>query len=80
MINARDQLERVRKAYNEGEGTLKGDALLAAQDRLRAAKTRYREARLAFLPELAKRCELARIAVPAESAQALASLTSETSE
>ena len=56
MIQAREQMERARKDYNEREGQLKGDALLEAQDHLRAAKTRYRQARLAFLPELARRC------------------------
>jgi hypothetical protein len=80
MINSRDQLERARKAYNEGEGTLKGDALLEAQDRLRAAKTREREARLAFLPELAKRCESAKVALPREAAEALTALKSETNQ
>jgi len=74
MINSRDQLERTRRLYNEGEASLKGDALLEAQDSLRAAKARYREARLAFLPELARQCERARVALPAEAAEALAAL------
>jgi len=80
MINSRDQLDRARKEYNEGEAKLKGDALLEAQDRLRAARTRYREARLAFLPELARHCDQARVALPRESAEALAALKGETTE
>ncbi len=74
MVNSRDQLERARQVYNQGEATLKGDALLEAQDALRAAKARYREARLAFLPELARQCELAKVALPTEATEALASL------
>jgi hypothetical protein len=80
MINSRDQLERARKEYNEGEGRLKGDALLEAQDRLRAAKARDREARLAFLPELARQCEQAKVGIPREAAEALAALKSGTDE
>lgn len=80
MINSRDQLERARKEYNEGERSLKGDALLEAQDRLRAAKVRDREARLAFLPELARECRQAKVALPREAAEALAALEAETNE
>jgi hypothetical protein len=80
MINSRDQLERVRKEYNDGEASLKGDALLEAQDRLRAAKARYRQARLAFLPELARACDEVKVPLPRDSAEALAALKSETTE
>jgi len=80
MLNSRDQAERAKAEYNANEATLKGDALLEAQDRLRAAKARYREARLAFLPELAHQCEQAKVALPSEAAQALASLKAETNE
>lgn len=80
MVNSRDQLERARQEYNDGEGRLKGDALLEAQDRLRAAKTRFRQARLAFLPELARQCELAQVPVPQDAAQALAALRAEADE
>lgn len=74
MINSRDQLERARTAYNHGEASLKGDALLDAQDALRTAKARYRLARLAFLPELARQCSQANVALPPEAAEALAAL------
>ena len=77
MIQARDEAEKARADYNDREATLKGDALLEAQDRLRAAKARYRQARLAFLPELARRCEQADLPVPREAAEALASLRQE---
>jgi len=42
LVNTRDELERLRDEYNAREATLKGDALLEAQDRLRAAKACYR--------------------------------------
>lgn len=74
MIQAGDEAEKARSEYNRREADLKGDDLLEAQDRLRAAKARHRQARLAFLPELARRCELARLPVPREAAEALASL------
>jgi hypothetical protein len=77
MIWARDEAERARAEYNDREATLKGDALLEAQDRLRAVKARHRQARVAFLPELARRCEQARIPVPREAVEALASLRQE---
>jgi hypothetical protein len=77
MVNARDALERARAEYNRREADLKGDALLEAQDRLRAAKARYRQARLAFLPELARRCEASAVPVPPEAADALAALKAE---
>jgi len=77
MINSLERLERARAEYNKGEATLKGDALLEAQDRLRAAKARYRDARHAFLPELARQCELAQVSLPREAADALASLNDE---
>ena len=60
--------------------SLKGDALLEAQDRLRATKARYRQARLAFLPELVRQCEEARLPVPKEASEAFASLEQETRE
>jgi hypothetical protein len=77
MVNSREQAERARREYNESEGKLKGDALLEAQDRLRAAKARFLEARLAFLPELARECGRANVALPAEASDALASLKAE---
>jgi hypothetical protein len=80
MINSREQAERARQDYNEKEAQLRGDALLDAQDRLRSAKTRYRQARLAFLPELARRCEQARTPLPREAAEALTALNNETAE
>ena len=78
MIQARDEAEKAREGYNAREATLKGDALLEAQDRLRASKARYRKARLAFLPELARQCEQARLPVPKDAMESLASLRSET--
>jgi hypothetical protein len=77
MVRSLERLERARAEYNKGEATLKGDALLEAQDRLRAAKAQYREARHAFLPELARQCEQARVGLPREAAEALASLNDE---
>ncbi len=78
MIQARDEAEKARLEYNERESTLKGDALLEAQDRLRSAKARYRQARLAFLPELARQCEQVKLPVPKEATEALALLKQET--
>ena len=80
MLNSREQAERARREYNANEGTLKGDALLEAQDRLRAAKARDRQARLAFLPELARRCRQAGVPLPREAAEALAALNAESAE
>jgi hypothetical protein len=80
MLNSRDQAERARAEYNANEAKLKGDALLEAQDRLRAAKARYRQARLAFLPELARTCEHAGVPLPRDAAEALAALKAETDE
>ncbi len=80
MLHARDQADRARDQYNRAEATLKGDALLEAQDRLRATKARYRQARLAFLPELARQCRLADITLPAEMADALDALKTEVRE
>jgi hypothetical protein len=77
MIQARDDAEKARADYNDREATLKGDALLEAQDRLRAAKARYRQARLAFLPELARQCEQVKLPVPREATEALAMLRQE---
>ncbi len=77
MVNSRDQAERARRDYNANEGKLKGDELLEAQDRVRAAKRRYLEARLAFLPELARECAEAKVALPTEAFQALAELKNE---
>jgi hypothetical protein len=78
MTHSREQLERERREYNAKEATLKGDALLEAQDRLRAAKVRDLQARRAFLPELARQCEQARLPLPREAADALAALNGET--
>jgi hypothetical protein len=80
MIQARDEAEKARSDYNDRESSLKGDALLEAQDRLRTAKARYRQTRLAFLPELARQCDQARLPVPREAAEALASLRQEASQ
>ena len=80
MLHAREQAERARLDYNTNEATLKGDALLEAQDRLRGAKARYRQARLAFLPELARQCERAGMPLPRETAEELAALKAETHE
>jgi hypothetical protein len=77
MIQARDEAEKARAEYNDRESTLKGDALLEAQDRLRSAKARYRQARLAFLPELARQCEQVKLPVPKEATEALAMLKQE---
>jgi hypothetical protein len=74
MVNSRDQAERARQEYNRSEAKLKGDALLEAQDRLRAAKARHLQARLAFLPELARRCQEASVPLPKDAAEALAEL------
>jgi hypothetical protein len=71
LIQSRDQAEQARRDYNERESTLKGDALLEAQDRLRAAKSRYRQARRAFWPELAEHCRQAGVPLPREAAEAL---------
>ncbi len=80
MLNSRDQAERARGDYNRNEAKLKGDALLEAQDHLRSAKTRYLKARLAFLPELARRCRQANVSLPRETAEALAELNQEVSK
>jgi hypothetical protein len=77
MIQARDEAEKARADYNEREATLKGDALLEAQDRVRSAKSRYRRARVAFLPELARQCDRAKLPVPREATEALALLQQE---
>jgi len=71
LVQSRDQAEQARRDYNERESTLKGDALLEAQDRLRAAKHRYRQARLAFWPELAEQCRQAGVTLPRGAAEAL---------
>jgi hypothetical protein len=80
MVHGREQVERARREYNENEARLKGDALLEAQDRLRTAKARDRQARLAFLPELARQCERARMPLPREAADALAALNQESAD
>jgi hypothetical protein len=77
MVQAREQAERARDDYNAREASLKGDALLEAQDRLRAAKARYLRARLAFLPELARRCDEVGVPLPREAAEALVALKTE---
>jgi hypothetical protein len=77
LIQSRDQAEQARRDYNERESTLKGDALLEAQDRLRAAKHRYRQARLAFWPELAEQCRQAGTPLPREAAEALVVMKNE---
>jgi hypothetical protein len=80
MIHGREELERERREYNAREAALKGDALLEAQDRLRSARARDRQARRAFLPELARQCEQARVALPREAAEALATLNVEAAD
>ncbi len=80
MLHAREQAERAKRDYNTNEATLKGDSLLEAQDRLRGAKARYRQARLAFLPELARQCERAGMPLPRETTEELAALKAETRE
>jgi hypothetical protein len=77
MSQAREDSEKTRLDYNGREASLKGDALLEAQDRLRAAKARYRQARQAFLPELIRRCEEARLPVPKEAMEEFNSLKQE---
>jgi hypothetical protein len=78
MIQARDEAEKARADYNERESMLKGDALLESQDQVRSAKARYRQARLAFLPELARQCDQVKLPVPKEASEALALLKQET--
>jgi hypothetical protein len=80
MIQAGQEAEKARADYNDREASLKGDALLEAQDRLRSAKARYRRAGLAFLPELARECERAKLPVPREASEALAMLQQEAKE
>jgi len=80
MIHSREELERERREYNSREAALKGDALLEAQDRLRSARARDRQARRGFLPELARQCEQARVTLPREAAEALATLNVETAD
>ena len=46
-------------------------------DRLRTAKRRYREARLAFWPELAEQCKEAGVPLPREAAEALVVMKNE---
>jgi hypothetical protein len=77
LIQSRDLAEQARRDYNERESTLKGDALLEAQDRLRAAKHHYRQARLAFWPELAEQCRQAGTPLPREAAEALVVMKNE---
>lgn len=77
MVNARQAAEAARSAYNEHEAGLKGDALLEAQDRLRNVLAADRQARLAFLPELARRCQAANVPVPGEIAVALTEIEAE---
>ena len=77
MSQAREDSERARLEYNERESSLKGDALLEAQDRLRATKARYRQARQIFLPELIRQCRQANLPVPKEAQEQYASLEQE---
>ncbi|RUL88261.1 mitotic spindle assembly checkpoint protein MAD1 [Tautonia sociabilis] len=77
MVAASLEYEAARRAYNESADSLDGDALLEAQDNLRAARLRDREARLAFLPELARRCAEAGVPVPQRDAVALEDLKAE---
>ena len=77
MIQAREESEKARLEYNERETGLKGDALLEAQDRLRAAKARYRQARQDFLPELIRQCRQAQLPVPKVALEDYASLEQE---
>ena len=74
MVAAADEYDAARRVYNASSETLAGDELLEAQDELRAARLRDREARLAFLPELARRCADAGVPVPEADAVALADL------
>jgi hypothetical protein len=74
MVAANGEYEAARRFYNESSETLAGDELLEAQDELRAARLRDREARLAFLPELARRCAEAGVPVPEVDAVALEEL------
>ncbi len=78
MVTATSQYEEVKQWYNENEASLSGDTLLEAQDRLRAARLRDLEARLAFLPELARHCAEAGVPVPEGDAAALAAIEAET--
>ncbi len=78
MSQAREDSERARLEYNERESSLKGDALLEAQDRLRATKARYRQSRQAFLPELIRQCRQANLPVPKDALEQYASLEQET--
>jgi hypothetical protein len=77
MAQAREESEKARLDYNQREASLKGDALLEAQDQLRASKARYRQARLAFLPELIHQCQQARLPVPRQAMEEYASLEHE---
>lgn len=74
LVNARDAYERARDAYNAGAESLKGDALLESQDKLRAARLRYQKARAEFLPALRAACVRADIPFPSEAAAMLVGL------
>jgi hypothetical protein len=74
MVNARAAYDQARAAYNRDAESLKGDALLEAQDSLRAARQRDAQARAAFLPALRASCERAQVPFPAEAAALLAGL------
>ena len=78
MSQAREESEKARLDYNEREASLKGDVLLEAQDRLRATKARYRQAREAFLPELIRQCRQAKLPVPKGAMDEYAALEQET--
>jgi hypothetical protein len=72
LIHARAAYEEARAAYNANAETLKGDALLEAQDALRVSKARFVAARAAFLPALREACEKAGVTFPSEAAGRLA--------
>ncbi|WP_145266578.1 hypothetical protein [Tautonia plasticadhaerens] len=74
MVAAAAEYDAARRDYNASSDALAGDELLEAQDGLRAARLRDREARLAFLPELSRRCADAGVPVPEDAAAALADL------
>ena len=78
MVAASKRYEEARRAYNAEADSLLGDSgPLDAQDELREARLRDREARLAFLPELSRRCLEIGVPVPQDDAVALESLKDE---
>jgi hypothetical protein len=67
LVNARAAYEAARASYNAKAESLKGDALLEAQDALRAAKARYAQARAAFVPALRDACTRADVPFPGQA-------------